>query len=76
MTVYDQNNKLMGEMTLGIARGRAKSQELDVILKTMSLKIPVVQLIAYRSDLIRQFYAKYADLKTVGNSLYFTNKKR
>lgn len=59
VSVYDKFNKLIGVRTLDKAREEAKNQGMDLILKTLSTKIPVVQITEYKLELLRGFYQRF-----------------
>ena len=65
--IYDVNNRLIGEMSFSRARDMALKENLDLVLKTRSTTVPVIQIAPYRAELIKKFYEKYTHLKSAGS---------
>ncbi len=66
---YDANEKMLGEISFAAAQTMAANEGLDLVLKTTSSLIPVVQIAPYRAELIKKFYEKYTQLKLVEDTV-------
>ena len=86
---YDENDQLLGEMTLREARMAAQTVEKDVVLRNVKITPPVVKIMNYKKELLKRLFkklgrqveekdmkAKQIRLKTTASFHDIENKKR
>ena len=55
---FDENDQLLGEMSLREARLAAQSAEKDVVMRNAKISPPVVKIMNYKKELLKRLFKK------------------
>jgi translation initiation factor IF-3 len=67
VTVYDENDKLLGNMFLYQALENAEGLDKDIVLRNDKVKPPLVKMMKYRVELVKRLFKKLG--KNLGKDL-------
>lgn len=73
VTVYDENDKLLGNMFLNQALENANSLDKDIVLRNDKIKPPIVKMMKYRVELVKRLFKKLG--KNLGKDVSTTAVK-
>lgn len=66
--VFDENDTLLGEMTLLEARDAANAAEKDVVLRNIKTDPPVVKILNYKKELLKRLFKKLGKEREEGET--------